>query len=323
MSPSPVATDDRAAFQAREATRAPGDFEPGDDYFSLPKEPFGDRRLRLRIGPLCFVLEGLSDDQENMLAKRFRPFVDGSVEAPAADLTVRFVRAGVDAFLAAPRGEAEHYRMGRRAEGSRIALWSYEFAGTADIARGRAELALVDAGGPLFERGSENFLRVLTALQILRHGGLLVHGAGVVRRGLAHVFFGPSGSGKTTVTHLSPGETILSDDLTLIVKADKSFAAAGIPFGMAHHRVPETNGCFPIVGLHRLVQSRAVRSERISGAKALAELACCLPFVMQDEESATAALAIATDVVSSVPVDRLLFRRDPSFWDVAQEACGA
>src|SRR5262245_43690044 len=96
MSPSPVATDDRAAYQAREATRVPGDFEPGDDYFSMPREPFGERRLRLRIGPLCFVLDGLSDDQESVLGKRFRPFVDGNGNdtAPAADLTVRFARAG-------------------------------------------------------------------------------------------------------------------------------------------------------------------------------------------------------------------------------------
>lgn len=326
MSPSPVATDDRAAFLARDGSRAPGDFEPGDDYFATPRQPFGVHGLRLRIGPLCFVLEGLSENQEAVLAKRFRPFVDtpgaGDESAPAADLTVRFARAGVDAFLAAPRGEAEFYRMGRRATGSRVAIWSYEFAGTADIARGHADLALVDAEGPRFERGAENFLRVLTALHILKHGGLLVHGAGVVRDGLAHVFFGPSGSGKTTVTHLSPGDTILSDDLTLIVKDGGGYAAAGIPFGMAHHRVPDTNGCFPIAGLHRLVQSREVRRERIVGAKALAEIACCLPFVMQDEPSAGAALAIATGVVSSVPVDRLLFRRDPSFWDVAQEASG-
>ena len=327
MSSSPVATDDRAAFLARNESRVPGDFEPGDDYFATPREPFGVLCLRLEIGPLCFVLNGLSDDQAAVLAKRFRPFVDTrekEVEegAPAADLTIRFARAGVDAFLAAPRGEAEFYRMGRRATGSRIAIWSYEFAGTADIAQGHADLALVDADGPLFERGVENFLRVLTALHILKHGGLLVHAAGVVRHGLAHVFFGPSGSGKTTVTHLSLGDTILSDDLTLIVKAEDGYAAAGIPFGMAHHRVPDTNGCFPIAGLHRLVQSPEVRRERIFGAKALAEIACCLPFVMQDEPSAGAALAIATGVVSSVPIDRLLFRRDPSFWDVAQEAAG-
>jgi hypothetical protein len=322
MSPSPVATDDRATFTVREVTRAPGDFEPGDDYFSTPREPFGARQLRLQIGPLCFVLDGLSDGQEVVLRQRFRPFVDGTDGAPAADLTVRFARAGVDAFLAAPKGEAERYRMGRRKTGSQIAMWSYEFAGSADIASGRADLALVDAGGPAFERGAENFLRVLTALHILGCGGLLVHGAGVVRHGLAHVFFGPSGSGKTTVTHLSPGDTILSDDLTLIVKTEGGYAAAGIPFGMAHHRVPDTNGCFPIAGLHRLVQSRSVRREPLSGAKALAELACCLPFVMQDESSAGAALAIASSIVSSVPIDRLLFRRDPSFWDVAREASG-
>jgi len=319
MSPSRVAAD-RVVSPARDEDRVSRDFEPGDDYFAAPREPFGALGLSLRIGLLRFDLTGLSVDQQGLLAERFRPFIDTRADAPAADLTIRFTRAGVDAFLAWPREEMEIYRMGRRAVGPRIAIWSYEFAGSADTATRQAELALVDAGGATFERGAENFLRVLTALHILGHGGLLVHGAGVVRGGRAHVFFGPSGSGKTTVTHLSPGDTILSDDLTLLVPEGRGYAAAGIPFGMAHHRTPDASGCFPIVGLHRLVQSPMVRRERLQGARAVAELASCLPFVMQEEKSAGAALANATAVVSSIPVDRLLFRRDPSFWDVALEA---
>lgn len=181
------------------------DFEPGEDYFTARREPFGDLRLLLRIGPLRFALTGLAPGQHETLARRFRPFVDRCAGTPAADLTVRFVQAGVNGFLAPPREETEIYRMGRRAAGTRIAIWSYEFAGSADAQTGRAELALVVAGGPAFERGAENFLRVLTALQVLDHGGLLVHGAGIVRRGRAHVFFGPSGSGKTTVLRLVLG----------------------------------------------------------------------------------------------------------------------
>ena len=321
MSPSRVAAD-RAVSSARDEQRVSRDFEPGDDYFAVRREPFGAQRLPLGIGPLRFELIGLSVDQQRTLAERFRPFIDRRAEAPAADLTIRFARAGVEAFLAWPREEVEVYRMGRRTAGARIAIWSYEFAGSADTTTRQAELALVDAGGATFERGAENFLRVLTALYILGHGGLLVHGAGVVRGGRAHIFFGPSGSGKTTVTHLSPGDTILSDDLTLVVRKGSGYAAAGIPFGMAHHRVPDTSGSYPIAGLHRLVQSPVLRRERLEGARAVAELASCLPFVMQEEKSAGAALAIATAVVSSIPVDRLLFRRDPSFWDVAQEALG-
>src|SRR5207247_1225576 len=84
--------------------------------------------------------------------------------------------------------------------------------------RVRPFLALVRAEGPLFDRGLENFLRILTASHILESGGFLLHASGVVRAGRAYVFFGPSGSGKTTVTHLSPGDQVLSDDLTLVVR---------------------------------------------------------------------------------------------------------
>jgi hypothetical protein len=318
MSPSRAAIDLAGAHAGGEVG-VPGDFEPGDDYFSLPREPFGDRRLRVRVGPLGFDLTGLSGDQHALLATRFRPFVESSAEAGHAALTIGFSRAGVGGFLAMPREGPEIYRMGRRVTGSRIAIWAYEFAGTADTDTRLAELALVPAGGPEFERGAENFLRVLTALYILEHGGLLVHGAGVVRDGCAHVFFGPSGSGKTTVTRLSPGDTILSDDLTLVVPAAGGYAAAGIPFGMAHHAVPDTSGLFPLAGLHRLVQSPEVRREPLTGALALAELASCLPFVMQDPGRVGAALSNASRLVSSVPVGRLLFRRDPSFWEAAQE----
>src|SRR2546422_11646120 len=79
------------------------------------------------------------------------------------------------------------------------------------------------------------------------------------------LFRSPSGSGKTTVTHLSPGDQVLSDDLTLVVRTRGRYEAAGIPFGMAHHRVPDTSGSFPIASLNRLVQ-RDRKSTRLNSS---------------------------------------------------------
>jgi len=117
----------------------------------------------------------------------------------------------------------------------------------------------------LFDRGLENYLRTLTASLILDRGGLLVHSAAVVRGGRAYLFFGPSGSGKTTVTRLSPRDMVLSDDLALVLPAREGFVVAGIPFGMAHHHVPDTNDSFPLVALLRLVQSKDVLRQRLEG----------------------------------------------------------
>lgn len=297
-----------------------GDLRPDDRFLDDLSTTFGDRVLLLAIGPLRMRLDGLSRAQEDALHDRYRPFVHGDDGLPA-DATIRLHPAGVKSFLAVPRpGQAEVYRMGRRLEGGRLALWSYEFGGWLDIAKRAGGLALVTDGGALFDRGLENFLRALTASFILSHGGLLLHASGVVRSGRAYVFFGPSGSGKTTVASLSPADTVLSDDLTLVVRHEGAFQAAGIPFGMAHHRVPQTGASFPIAGFFRLVQSSEVEREPLTGARALAAVGASLPFVMQETAQAERAMLNAGEILRRVPAWTLRFRRDDRFWKVIEEA---
>lgn len=292
------------------------DFNPDAKWFASPRPSFGRSALELRIGPLRFALEGLSERQEHCLAAQYRPFL--AAEPGAPDLTIRLTRAGVDAFLALQDPGSEVYRMPTRLDAGARRWWSYEFAGTLSADRRHAELALVEEEGTRFQRGSENFLRAVTAGFILGRGGLLLHGAAVVRRGRAYVFFGPSGSGKTTATRLSPRDLVLSDDLTLLVRAGGTFRAAGIPFGMAHHHVPDTNEAFPIAGLHRLVQSREVRREPVTGAAAMAEVIASLPFVL-DGEDPRAPMEIAARLLGEVPLWRLHFRKDDAFWSVIEE----
>jgi hypothetical protein len=297
------------------------DYIPDQDWFDRRRTGFGASTLALRIGPLRLRLEGLGRTQHDILGERYRPFLDGKPAAGGhADLVIRLAPAGVPGFLALPPSGGEVYRMGRRARAGWEDFWSYEFAGTFAPSRGEAELALVESAGPLFDRGVENFLRPLLALAILERGGMLLHGAGVVSHGRAHVFFGPSGSGKTTVTHLSPGHVILSDDLTLVIAVDGDYHAAGIPFGMAHHHVPETNEAYPIAGLHRLVQSSQVRRQRMSGAEALAEVVACMPFVNGDARRSARALEVAAGLLGRVRTGRLHFRKDDSFWTILEEA---
>lgn len=310
----------RAPRRSRPRLEPGRDFVPDDGYLFSLDRAFGGSRLALGIGPMEIRLEGLSHLQAEELAERFRRFVVATgPERRRPDLVVRLRQAGVERFLALPDGGSETYRMGSRDSGRLRHFWSYEFAGWVDLERQEATLALVAASGPPFDRGVENFLRVMTAAFIIDRGGLLVHGSGVVRGGKAYVFFGPSGSGKTTVSNLSPGDTVLSDDLTLIVSTPDGFRAAGIPFGMVHHRVPDTNAAFPIASLNRLVQSREVYRERIDGARAVAELGGSLPFVMQRGEEASRALETAGRVVEKIPAYRLHFRRDASFWSVVEE----
>jgi hypothetical protein len=319
--PSPTRAGEVLRARGRQGASAGDDFVPDDSYLDGLSAPFGRHAMTLGIGPLRVRLEGLSAGQTGERAGRYRPFVlEAGTGEIAPDLTIGLRQAGVDHFLAPAAGEV--YRMGRRPSPRGLALWSYEFAGRIDVATRQARLALVASGGPLFDRGLENFLRVVIASYVVRQGGLLVHGSGVVRGGRAHIFFGPSGSGKTTVTHLSPHDRVLSDDLTLVVPCGGTFGACGIPFGMAHHRRPDSSAAFPIASLNRLVQSRDVRREPLARAQALAELGGSLPFVMQETGQAAQALETAARVLERIPAYRLFFRRDDSFWGVVGDREG-
>lgn len=292
------------------------DFNPDEGWFASRRPSFGSSTITLRIGPLCFALEGLSEGQRDRFAAQYRPFLE--TRPVPADLTIRLTRAEVQSFLALRAPGSEIYRMPTRLDGGARSWWSYEFAGRLAADRRSAELALVEEDGPLFQRGSENFLRAVTSGFIAERGGLLLHGAAVVRRGRAYVFFGPSGSGKTTVTRLSPDDLVLGDDLTLLVRDGGAFRAAGIPFGMAHHHVPDTNEAFPVAGLHRLVQSNEVRRERVTGAAAMAEVIASLPFVL-DGVDPRVPMEIAARLTGEVPLWRLHFRKDDAFWGVIEE----
>lgn len=294
------------------------DFNPDAAWFAQERPAFGTGALALRVGPLRFALEGLSPRQRDRFLGQYRPFLEEVPTGPA-DLAVRLTRAGRDAFLRVQDAGTEVYRMPTRRDDGGRRWWSYEFAGSLAADRRTAELALAAEEGPVFERGSENFLRAMTAEFIQARGGMLLHGATVVRGGRAYVFFGPSGSGKTTVTHLSPGDLVLSDDLTLLVPAGSGFEAAGIPFGMAHHHVPDTNETFPIAGLHRLVQSAEVRRERVTGAAAMAEVVASLPFVLEGDSDPRPAMENVARLLAGAPIWRLHFRKDNAFWDVIEE----
>jgi hypothetical protein len=304
-------------YRTASLTSSDDDFVPGDEWFDVPREPFGSGSIDLGVGPLRVRLDGLSALQAELLRTRFRPFV---VAAPAAaDLTLHLTRAGRARFLRLPAGRHEIYRMGRRAASDFRAVWSYEFAARLSLSRREAGLALVEETGPLFDRGLENYLRTLTASLVLDRGGLLVHSAAVVRGGRGYLFFGPSGSGKTTVTLLSRHDMVLSDDLALVLPAQRGFVVAGIPFGMAHHHVPDTCDTFPLVALLRLVQSKEVRRQPLEGARALADLSSCLPFVMQERNEAARALDNAGRLLDAVHAWRLFFRKDDAFWKVIEE----
>jgi hypothetical protein len=235
-------------LDGRPAAEAGSDFHPGQSFFEGLGESFGPRELEISTAGIRVRLTGLSVRQHAEMAARYgifaRPRRNDEPARDGCDLKLSLRRSPREGFLKVRRqAPAETYRLLTKIEGDRLLAWSYEWAALWDRGDRSATLAATTDERVVFDRIIENFLRVVFAHVALEKGALLLHGAGVVRGGSAYVFFGPSGSGKTTVTSLSKGDRILSDDLVMIVPEGRGFAACSVPFrGSGDFRWPAFSG---------------------------------------------------------------------------------
>jgi hypothetical protein len=299
------------------------DFHPALGFFDDLPETFGSQRLRVSVGGITASISGLSPSSKAGLAARYGIFSRGGEGAPV-DLQVDLRRSPRPDFLRVGTGpELETYRLLTRLESGALLAWSYEWAACLRFERKAAILAVVSDDRVLFDRSLENFLRVAFAHLALAKGGILIHGAGVVRDGRAFVFFGPSGSGKTTATTLSSGSRVLSDDLLLITREGSKFRAASVPFRGLLAPPATSEETYPIAGMFRLVKDQADFLEDLGRPQAVGQIVQSLPFVTDRAEAGPRILDVVGDLVNDVPVKKLHFRKDPGFWRVIENVGGS
>ena len=162
------------------------------------------------------------------------------------------------------------------------------------------------------------FARAALALLAFEAGGLLVHAAGLARRGNGYAFFGYSGSGKTTVARVSTDAQILNDDLVVLLPRADRWLMFATPFSNPTQVSPAGPQSVPLAALYRLVQDQRVHLESIEPAAAIAEVIASSPVVSVDPDRTLALLVRVEQLVSTVPVQRLHFLPEPSFWAVVQ-----
>jgi hypothetical protein len=285
--------------------------------------PAGRQTLALTVGGIGVRLSGLTSGQRATLEERYGIFCADGGAAPA--LTLEITNVQRDGFLKVAR-PSEYYRVETRWEGEVLLACSYEWAGWLDRSRGRGGLALArvtEEDPRAFDRSMENFLRIVYAHAVIPSGGFLLHSAGLVRDGRAYLFFGPSGSGKTTVTTLSPEALVLSDDLTMILRSGTGeYRACSVPFRGLFAPRPESDESWPVAGFFRLIQASEDRLEPVRGARAIGELVGSLPFVTERSEIAGDVIDTIAAAASRVPVFRLHFRKDRTFWRLIEATGG-
>ncbi len=192
------------------------------------------------------------------------------------------------------------------------------YEGFIDEKAGEAQLRLSSAQ-PLED--VDYLLRVAYALLALRAGGLLFHAAGIVRRGRGYLFFGHSGSGKTTVARLSLGDLVLNDDLVLLMPKGQRWVVHATPFWNPSQIRPTCRSA-PLAAMFRLVQDREVYLEEMGRGEALAELVANVPVIPADPARSHKLLEVGRRLLRQVPIYRLHFLPDASFWRVVESSVG-
>jgi hypothetical protein len=189
------------------------------------------------------------------------------------------------------------------------------YDGEVDVKQGRAWLQLSSLQ-PLED--VDYFLRLVYALLAFRADGFLFHAAGIVRRGRGYLFFGHSGSGKTTVAQLSPEYLVLNDDLVLLMPEEQRWMVHATPFSNLSQARPTSPQNAPLAAMFRLVQDQELYLEEMGPGQALAELVANVPVIPADLVCSQKLLELGQRLLRSVPVYRLHFLPDASFWNVVE-----
>lgn len=245
---------------------------------------------------------------EHAVATRYVAFLVADADEPAC--TIQVEARGMAPECAASPGHLLAAPLTR--QGDIFVLDALQIHGTIEPSSRQASLMLGDVA--LLD-SVEYFLRTVCALVAYRDGGLLVHGAGLAIDGQVLLFIGQSGSGKSTTVAMSPGALALGDDLILLRPDGAAWVAHGTPFWNrdALERGGQT-ACGPLAGIYRLVQDRQVYLEEATTAAAAAELVANCPVVNGIVEWMPDLLGRCMQLAQVVPVRRLHFRKDDTFW---------
>jgi hypothetical protein len=162
----------------------------------------------------------------------------------------------------------------------------------------------------------DSVLRIIHSLILAEQGGFLLHAASAIRYGHAFLFAGVSGAGKTTISRLAPpGTTLLTDEISYVIRKDGEYFACGTPFTGELARAGE-NVSAPIKTLFLLSKGPENRIESVGQTETIHSVLRNILFFATDPELVNRVFHSACEFVSQVPVRRLTFFPDERVWNI-------
>jgi len=162
----------------------------------------------------------------------------------------------------------------------------------------------------------DSVLRIIHSLILAKRGGFLLHAASAIRFGSAFLFAGVSGAGKTTMARLAPPDaTLLTDEISYMVRKQGEYYACGTPFAGELARVGE-NLSAPIKSVFLLEKGPDNRIEAVSQADAVRRLLRNILFFADDGALVNQVFRSVCEFVNQIPVRRLIFVPDERVWNI-------
>ncbi len=190
----------------------------------------------------------------------------------------------------------------------------------------KGTFSLAEGKGKVWFSGREflvSYLRTVVTVIIVNCGGLALHSSCILRNGKTYIFTGYSGAGKSTVIKLTEDPVIYSDEVTLLKKNDKGlFSIHHSPFRSEFHSdyLPPTAD---IAGIFFLRQDSRVFLEKMPPKEAIFAI---LPMVFfpinKTQLFENKIFSLCADLLKQVPVFKLHFRKDDTFWESIDTVLG-
>jgi len=164
----------------------------------------------------------------------------------------------------------------------------------------------------------EYLIRIASAIWIFEKGGLLIHGAALVRNDHGYLFTGHSGAGKTTVCRVSKDALILNDDLIAIGFSESGWEVLATPFSNPTQNEPNP-GKAPLKAILKLNQAKEHRIDEVLTVIALADLLTHIPVLSIRKENMELIMGRCHHILKEVKTYNLNFLPDDRFWDLVPE----
>jgi len=261
--------------------------------------------LNIRVGFIILQIEIKNQNFYHRLESRFKQFVEKGT-LPDGKITLRLSQENVKNPWIEPEVICTEN------------IWRISGSGIIGIIDQDDFIAEFEISPSRIMQEVEYLIRIASAIWIFAKGGLLIHGAALVKNNLGFLFTGHSGAGKTTVCRITNNALTLNDDLVVIGQSGSVWDVYATPFSNPRQNKPNP-GMAPLKSIFKLIQASEHRFNEVSTAVALADLITHIPVMPIKKQNLELIMSRCLQILNTITVYDLYFLPDDRFWEIMPE----